>query len=701
LIVAFILIGVFPMLIATYIGVKIASVRLERGIEERINYAGKSAVYLLAKKKTELEGVAKSFADDPRLRQVLQGGVNIKFLWFDTPLKVFLFNHKGSMIFSSTDDHFPRPKHPEKGMTLLRAGGNLSPWPLLVYLFPVSDRERPIGTIMTGYVLNRKFLNDLKSVTGVESILFRQDDLNGYVQIGGKAKLALPEELFENVVVNKKQAFTRESTILRQGKEDHYYALLTPLPDAEGKVSFILLNGIPTSETLSGKLASARFYYILIVVGVLLSILAGSAVATGISWPILHFSQGVRAISAGNYNQKIHVKSKDEIGELAESFNQMTDRLKETIAELVENRNYTENILRSLLNGVITIDPGYRIMRVNRATESIFRLPGNALVGRDAREVFSKDGEILNQIQKSMTHHRKQEGIETVLHREDGSTIPVELSLSILQDPTEEKPDRKTGLVILLRDLSEIQALKEHIRRQDRLAALGELSAGIAHEIRNPLGVIKGAAGILNKGLQGQEPKFGELSSMILEEVDRLNKVIQNFLEFARPMPPVGKPHNINDLIQSTLQIASLQIKQQGVRVLERLSPDLPTVMVDEQQIHQVFLNLILNALQAVDPGDTIEISSVYLEKEGQIQVVFSDTGMGIPEENIDKVFNPFFTTKEEGTGLGLSVVSKIMENHHGKIFLTSRTGQGTRFTLIFPIMRQVEILTKKEGSSE
>jgi len=696
LIVAFILIGVLPMLLATYIGVEIASKKLEKGIEDRINYAGKSAVYLLAKKKSELEGVANSFSGDPRLRKVIQGDVNIKFLWFDTPLKVFLFNHENSMIFSSSDEIFTRPQHPEQGMTLLHSQAGKEMWPLLVYLLPVSDQDKTIGTIMSGYSLNQEFLNDLKSVTGVESLLFYQDNSGRYYSMGQEGQLDLDQDFLDKVVNQRSQVYNTSSRVLHQDKEEEYYALLTPLPDAVGRVSYILFNGIPISETLSGKLASARFYYILIIVGVLLSVVVGSAVATGISWPILRFTEGVRAISAGDYNQKIQLRSRDEIGELAGSFNLMTDRLKETIAKLVENQNYTENILRSLLNGVVTIDPDNNIMRINRAAENIFRLPSDQLVGEKASSVFDKDPEILSFIQECLEKHQVKEGLETVLHLTDGNVIPIELSLSPLKDPN-NPAEIGLGVVVLVRDLTEIQALKEHIRRQDRLAALGELSAGIAHEIRNPLGIIKGAAGLLSKESDQNVPRFAELTSVILEEVDRLNEVITDFLEFARPRPPQFKSQKINELIRGTLQMLALQIEKKNVHILEELPPGLPLIMADEHQLHQVFLNLILNALQATDAGDTVEIRTRHLSDEKQIEIVFSDTGMGIPVENMKKVFNPFFTTKEEGTGLGLSVVSKIIENHHGKIFLTSSVEKGARFAIRLPVAEQFEMAPYKD----
>ncbi len=629
--------------------------------------------------------MAKSFADDPRLRQAIQGGVNIKFLWFDTPLKVLLYNAQGKMIFSSADIHLPRPLHPEKGMTLIRDKTGKTDWPLLVYLLPVSDKGKPIGTIMTGYTLNQEFLNNLKSMTGVESILLGKNPAGSYRSLGTKEQLDLDETTLQQVSGEKRQAFIRNAVLHRGRNRNDYYALLTPLPDAEGRVSLLLFNGIPASETLGGKLASARFYYILILLGLALSILTGSAMATGISWPILRFSQGVRAISAGDYNQKIQIHSQDEIGILADSFNQMTDRLRETIAQLVENRNYTENILKSLLNGVITINPEDRIVRINRAAEQILNLPPASIVGRTFPEVFHQDPKIQGRIRDCLEHHRMEEGIETELHREDGKTIPIELSLSLLEE-SGDTSGQGGGLVLLIRDLTEIQLLKEHIRRQDRLAALGELSAGIAHEIRNPLGIIKGAAGLLRKEASSKSTKAEELTSVILEEVDRLNEVISDFLEFARPKPPLFKPQKINDLIRSTLQMVALQIDEQKTRIEERLAPNLPQILADEHQMHQMFLNLLLNALQATDPEDTITIESRLLFEEGQIQVRFSDTGIGIPEEDRKKIFNPFFTTRDGGTGLGLSVVSQIVENHHGKIFLTGEEGKGSCFTLRFPI---------------
>ncbi|MDX1764697.1 MAG: ATP-binding protein, partial [bacterium] len=238
--------------------------------------------------------------------------------------------------------------------------------------------------------------------------------------------------------------------------------------------------------------------------------------------------------------------------------------------------------------------------------------------------------------------------------------------------------------------------LKEQLSNAEHMSSLGEMAAAISHEIRNPLGIIKGAAGILNKEIANKDARFDELSSIILEEVDRLNDVINDFLEFARPRPPLFKAQNINDIIRGTLQMTALQIEKSQVLLRTDFAPHLPSIMIDEHQMHQVFLNLVLNALQATDAGDTIDVTTRFLAESGQVEILFRDGGSGIPAETIRKVFNPFFTTKEKGTGLGLSVVNKIVENHHGIILLDSEEGKGTCFTIQLPVAEKSQgVLTE------
>ncbi len=233
-----------------------------------------------------------------------------------------------------------------------------------------------------------------------------------------------------------------------------------------------------------------------------------------------------------------------------------------------------------------------------------------------------------------------------------------------------------------LRDQADqILEIEEQLRRADRLSALGELSAGMAHEIRNPLGSIRGTAEILQDGIPPEDPR-AEFARILVREVDRLNRVVQDFLDFARPVEPDRGPLDLNALLRDVMALTRPQAIKQGVE-LKLMAGSIPPVAAKGEQLRQAFLNLVLNALQAMPQGGSLELETD--SGDDQVRVRFADTGVGIPPEHLDRIFNPFFTTKQEGTGLGLAITHRIVQGHGGRIDVVSRPGAGTTFTLQFP----------------
>jgi two-component system sensor histidine kinase HydH len=237
------------------------------------------------------------------------------------------------------------------------------------------------------------------------------------------------------------------------------------------------------------------------------------------------------------------------------------------------------------------------------------------------------------------------------------------------------------------------------VQRSNRLAALGELSAGVAHEIRNPLGVIKNSAEMLRDRIQ-EDSKRRELTGYIVEEVERLDKVITNFLQFARPAEPDFELMGINDVLEHTTRFMEPETHFAGIAVEKDLASDLPQVLIDSQQLHQVFLNLFMNAFQAMNESGTLRVetrlalpdaagqgSGSNKDQDGTVTVSISDTGEGISPDIRPRIFDPFFSTKDEGIGLGLSMVHKIIENHNGRIRVESEQGSGTTFIISLPIV--------------
>lgn len=238
----------------------------------------------------------------------------------------------------------------------------------------------------------------------------------------------------------------------------------------------------------------------------------------------------------------------------------------------------------------------------------------------------------------------------------------------------------------------QLQRAEADARRSERLAALGQLSAGLAHEIRNPLGVIKGSAEMLSEKVKDISPLASELAGYIYSEVNRLNALVGRFLDFARPLTVELRPQQISLVVDRSLDSVRSQVPHATVQVERDYGEELPDVLADEQLCDRVFVNLILNAYQAMEarPNEgpqilRIEIASESSNGKAGVGVAIEDTGPGVPAEIREQIFNPFFTSKKDGVGLGLSIVAKIVDDHKGWIRLENRPGGGARFHVFFP----------------
>jgi signal transduction histidine kinase len=233
----------------------------------------------------------------------------------------------------------------------------------------------------------------------------------------------------------------------------------------------------------------------------------------------------------------------------------------------------------------------------------------------------------------------------------------------------------------------ELKELHKELIRSERMAAVGELAAGLSHEIDNPIGVILGFAELLLEDMPADDPRREDLVT-ILEESKRCKRIVRGLLDFSRP-PVLGVvPTQINEVIRRTVDAARSQRIFKAVDVALNLSPGIPEITADPDRLRQVFMNLLLNAVQAMPEGGKIVISTEFDKDGGLIKAVFADTGTGIPQEDQEKVFEPFFTTKRpgEGTGLGLAICARLLEEHGGTVSVQSETGEGSVFTVTLPV---------------
>jgi len=224
--------------------------------------------------------------------------------------------------------------------------------------------------------------------------------------------------------------------------------------------------------------------------------------------------------------------------------------------------------------------------------------------------------------------------------------------------------------------------IEEQLRRADRLSALGALSASMAHEIRNPLGSIRGTAEILMEGIEHSDRRY-EFAQILVKEVERLNQVVENFLRFARPASAARARFSVVELIEEIVQLTSRQAQKHAV-VIDFDPASVPEIIGDAGQLRQAFLNLVLNAIQAMPDSGRLQI--LLHAQENEVVVVFRDFGLGIPAENLQKIFDPFFTTRREGIGLGLAITQRIIEGNGGRIEVESHVGEGTSFAVHLPV---------------
>jgi PAS domain S-box-containing protein len=358
--------------------------------------------------------------------------------------------------------------------------------------------------------------------------------------------------------------------------------------------------------------------------------------------------------------------------------------------------NFYKSIIQNLGSGLIAIDLHGEITFVNDTASKILDYEKNRLLGKNVKELFADDESSQKCFRTIFLPSNRVEEREVNFLNKDGELIQIGLSSSPIHDDN----NKFDGIILLFRDLTEVRQLKIQVERIERLALLGELSAGIAHEIRNPLAGIRAAAQILQEGISHNDFDK-EIIERIIREVDKANKLLKEFFKFAKPSKPNLKFYDIEQLIQGVNLLLSLKMQNNNIKFKAKFNGKVPKVCVDDTQLEQVMINLFLNAIDAMPKGGVLSVSTqakkIDLIDDGKgivrkednhlnyVLVDVSDTGMGISERNLDKIFNPFFTTKPSGLGLGLSICNRLINENGGNIDVQSEIAKGTTFKLVLP----------------
>lgn len=338
---------------------------------------------------------------------------------------------------------------------------------------------------------------------------------------------------------------------------------------------------------------------------------------------------------------------------------------------------HNQYVVESMANGLICLDDNGKVTDINPAAAELISMP--EMSQNIALESLLP--EYSDEIKRVLSDG------DTILNREieckcpDGTSIPMSLSATQVRDGN----GNSLGAVILLHDLREIKELNERARRAEHLASIGRMAAAVAHEIRNPLSSIRGLAQYFTSNTKGKDPEEQVYAQTIIEESDRLNKVVSELLNYARPLELNIEEISIESLFADAIRAVLPGVEKNGIEIEQNIDADVSVIQGDHDRLLQVLINLAQNSIAAMPDGGKLSLQAKWLKDPQSILIAIEDTGEGIPEDDIPRLFEPFFTTRTYGTGLGLAIVYKIIDAHSGKIIVESEEGKGTKMTLTIP----------------
>ncbi len=356
--------------------------------------------------------------------------------------------------------------------------------------------------------------------------------------------------------------------------------------------------------------------------------------------------------------------------------------------------NY-EAVLAGLPDAVIAVDSALRVIFWNSAAEVLTGRSVRRAQGRSAKELFPANASVVSRLTETLSTGENRSEAEGTVDTADGRSVPV----SLVTAPLFARDGTVEAAVAVLRDVSRIRQLEDEVRRGETLAAAGRMAVGVAHEIRNPLGAIRGAVQLLARELGG-DARLSEYTDVLVKEVDRVNRIIELLLDLGRPVQLKRVPLNLHQLFERVILLSEETARAAQVTIVRRYDPSLPPILGDEDRLLQVFHNLVRNALDAMKDGGRLTLTTrvslnpLYGKMDlgsghrTMVEAVVSDEGTGVPAYARARIFDPFFTTKDRGLGLGLAICHRILEEHRGAIQVASEEGRGTTVTCFLPVAK-------------
>ncbi len=431
-----------------------------------------------------------------------------------------------------------------------------------------------------------------------------------------------------------------------------------------------LLGEGPTPDAVQKTMSAIRIE----VLGfTLLGALAGLGVAYAIVNPIRKLIEDARRAASGDWGSPLELPALEELGAVGQDFRQALSSLK-------------QNLIDSMAWGWVLLSKTGTIAALNPGAELILGVQGKDLVGQPFETLLASvqmEQDLVETVTRTL-EGRPQPPQQTLdIMTQDGRRVRLSFTSTLLQDSNQNT----LGMAVTFKDLTRSQEITEQMQRADKLAAMGTLAACLAHEIRNPLGAIRGLSQLLDEAFGEDDPQRA-YTRMMIREIDRLNETVNSLLEFAHPDSAEAVPVSANDLVAQALTLARVEGGRGEIHLEKTLDPADPEVFGNRRKLVQALLNLILNATQAVEPGGRIRVATRRVAgptpAEERVEISVANTGLPLNPSVKARMFDPFFTTKKDGTGLGLAIAQQIVHTHRGRLYAETRDGM-TLFCMELP----------------
>jgi PAS domain S-box-containing protein len=446
-----------------------------------------------------------------------------------------------------------------------------------------------------------------------------------------------------------------------------------------GEVRVMVSSGLLLNDISS----SVRKFGTIVLLALVISTVVAAVVSRATLAPLSDISAQLDRISAGQYDAPVadakgFGSSTDELGQVSRKITQVGQQLRgvhEIFSTLRENM---DSVMAGLEDGLLLFTRDARAVMVSPAAEKFLGAPAGHFLGRRVNEIFPL-GHPLHEVLHVVGDELSEIAAETDLHTIEG-TRRVSVSVQAIQENGE-----RMGALVTLRDLDSIESINTQLQVSERLAALGRITAGVAHEVKNPLNSMRLWLENLKESLPPEPDSGSQQAVQVLDkEIDRLDAVVKRFLDFTRPMDVRLEATQLADVLKEVVEIAKPQLQKTKIHVAQLLPIDVPEVYVDRALLKQAVLNLVLNAVEAMPTGGQLRLM---LSRRGEMaEITVGDTGKGIPLENRQKIFQLFFTTRPGGSGIGLASTFRIVQLHNGSIDFTSEVGRGTIFRIELPL---------------